>query len=108
MRKPDPNFYQYVLAEMNIVAREAFFFDDKKENVAAAKSLGMNAIVFDDITVESTLRKLFDSPVARGHQYLLRHAKCLNSVTDSGVAILDNFAQLLILSVTSDRYVKHT
>lgn len=83
---------------------EAVFVDDKTENVLAAKSLGINSIVFDDkSTVPRSLRNIFDGPVERGYKYLYRNVKQLYSMTDSGVVIPEIFSQLLILDAIQDR-----
>ena len=104
MRKPDLGFYRHVLEEIKLAPEEAVFIDDKMENVLAAKSLGISSIRFDDNSnVTRTLRTIFDDPVGRGHKYLYRNAKHLDSITDSGAVISDNFAQLLILDATQDR-----
>jgi len=39
MRKPDPEIFQYVLAENDLVAKETYFLDDNLENIQGAKSL---------------------------------------------------------------------
>lgn len=44
--KPDPHFFQLILEAENTSAENAFFTDDKAENVAAAASLGIHAEVF--------------------------------------------------------------
>lgn len=104
MRKPDLSFYRHVLEEIKLAPEEAVFIDDKMVNVLAAKSLGITSIVFDDTaTVVRTLRNMMSSSVERGYGYLYSNAKHLDSITDSGVVIPDNFAQLLILDATQDR-----
>ena len=104
MRKPDLCFYRYVLEEIKLAPEEAVFIDDKMANVLAAKSLGINSIVFDDSsTVIRTLGNILGGSVERGYRYLYRNAKHLYSITDSGEVIPDNFAQLLILDTTRDR-----
>ena len=40
--KPDADYFEYVLDQMNIAANEAVFFDDSPLNVAAARKLGLN------------------------------------------------------------------
>ena len=50
MRKPDHGFYRHVLQRTELAPVETIFVDDKQENVAAAKSLGMNSIIFDNAT----------------------------------------------------------
>ncbi|KAH8988099.1 hypothetical protein EDB92DRAFT_1874018 [Lactarius akahatsu] len=43
------------------------FVDDRSENVLAARSLGMNGIVFDDVRrVPQSLRIFTGDPVSRG------------------------------------------
>ncbi|KAJ7190999.1 hypothetical protein GGX14DRAFT_482099, partial [Mycena pura] len=45
---------------------------------------------------------LVDESVRRGHEFLRRNARKMASVTDTGTAVKDNFAQLLILESTRD------
>lgn len=104
MRKPDLSFYCHVLREINMAPGEVVFIDDKLENVLAAKILGMNGVVFDDnSTVVRTLRSIYGGPVERGQKYLCRNAKHFDSITAGGVAISENFSELLILDTTQDR-----
>ncbi len=42
MRKPETRIYQQVLDVEKLIAKECLFIDDKKENVVAAESIGMN------------------------------------------------------------------
>ncbi|CAF9933085.1 MAG: hypothetical protein HETSPECPRED_008526 [Heterodermia speciosa] len=103
MRKPDIPFYRYVLQEINASPSETVFVDDKIENVRAARSLGITGVQFDDASIVAhTLRSLFDGPVKRGYEYLYRNAKRFSSMTDSGIMVSENFAQLLILDTTHD------
>ncbi|WP_369789275.1 glucose-1-phosphatase [Rouxiella sp. WC2420] len=48
LRKPDPAIFQYVLDKEGFSAQEAVFFDDVAENVNAASSLGIQAILVSD------------------------------------------------------------
>lgn len=106
MRKPDPNFYRHVLQEIKLSPEETLFIDDKMENVLAAKSLGIDSLVFDNNdTVLHALRTILHDPVGRAFQYLYRHAQHFDSITDTGVEVPDNFAQLLILDAMQDQYV---
>ncbi len=41
--KPDRAYFEYVVAQMDIPAEEAVFFDDSPLNVAAARELGIRA-----------------------------------------------------------------
>jgi FMN phosphatase YigB (HAD superfamily) len=47
-RKPDLEFYRYVIAETGINPTKTLFIDDKVENVAAAQSLGLEGVVFEN------------------------------------------------------------
>lgn len=42
-RKPNPEIYEYVASQQNLLPHETFFVDDKAENVVAAKTLGWQA-----------------------------------------------------------------
>ncbi len=44
--KPDPEIYRYTCRELGVAPGEALFLDDKPENIAAAESVGMQAIQF--------------------------------------------------------------
>ena len=104
MRKPDLRFYTHVLEEIKLAAQEAVFVDDKMENVLAARSLGINSIVFEDNSaVTQALGNFFDDRIGRAYRYLYQSAKPFDSITDSGVIVPENFAQLLILEATKDR-----
>ena len=71
MRKPDLGFFHHVLEEINLAPEEVVFIDDKEVNVFAAKSLGVNSIVFDDnLNVTRTLKTILDGPLQRGYKYL--------------------------------------
>jgi HAD superfamily hydrolase (TIGR01509 family) len=47
--KPDPEIYATAIELADVPAEEIFFTDDKPENVSAAKSAGMNAVLFEDV-----------------------------------------------------------
>jgi len=44
--KPDKKIYGIALERLQVKPHEAVFIDDKEENVVAAKSVGMNTILF--------------------------------------------------------------
>lgn len=50
MSKPEPNIYRHTLTLLGLPDRPeaAFFVDDLEENVAAARAVGMNGILFTD------------------------------------------------------------
>ena len=49
LRKPDPKAYELLIKTMNLPAGDIVFIDDKVENVAAAKTIGIDAIVFESL-----------------------------------------------------------
>ncbi|KAI0267118.1 HAD-like domain-containing protein [Gloeopeniophorella convolvens] len=104
MRKPDLCFFKYVLDEIKVEPSSVVFVDDRFENVLAARSLGINGIVFDNPSrVRQALRYHVCDPVSRGRAFLEAHAGRLESETSSGTPVAENFAQLLILEATNDR-----
>ena len=106
MRKPDLCFFQYVLAEIGAQPSEVVFVDNDSENVLAAQSLGMNAVVFDGRDVRSvrqSLRSFTGDPVSRGLKFLEARAGQLDSETDGGQVVAENFSQLLIWEATNKR-----
>ena len=44
--KPERRIYEVLFERYGIVPEQAVFFDDKQENVEAAKATGLNAIQF--------------------------------------------------------------
>jgi glucose-1-phosphatase len=46
LHKPQLEFFKFILGEMKVSASECVFIDDKQENVDAAASLGIHAILF--------------------------------------------------------------
>ena len=43
MRKPDLEIYEYVLKDLGVNADKVLYFDDREENINAAKSLGIKS-----------------------------------------------------------------
>lgn len=112
MRKPDLCFFKFVLDEIKAQPSSVVFVDDRSENVLAARSLGINGIVFDDVQrVRQSLRLFTGDPVCRGLSFLEARVGRLESETNCGQIIAENFAQLLILEATNKRelvnYVHH-
>jgi FMN phosphatase YigB (HAD superfamily) len=104
MRKPDLCFYRYLLDEIKAEPGSVVFVDDRFENVLAARSLGINGIVFDNVErVRQALRNLVSDPVSRGEAFLETRAGRLESETNLGNNVDENFAQLLILEATRNR-----
>jgi HAD superfamily hydrolase (TIGR01509 family) len=111
-RKPNLGYYRQVLATTNVAPVTTAFVDDKLENVLSARSLGLHGITFDSFeSVSRQLKNLVGDPVSRGQRYMKANAKRMYSVTDSGVVLSENFAQLLILEATGDEslvdYIKY-
>lgn len=48
--KPDAEFYQYILNDLNIKARDMLFLDDNVDNINGARKLGINTIRIDNDT----------------------------------------------------------
>ncbi|MEY9863280.1 epoxide hydrolase-like predicted phosphatase [Catenulispora sp. GAS73] len=46
--KPDPAIYELCLERLGLPAAETVFVDDVEENCAAARALGMSAVLFQD------------------------------------------------------------
>lgn len=47
-RKPNSDFYEHVLEEIQLKSQECIFIDDREENLKVPKSLGMKTILFKD------------------------------------------------------------
>lgn len=46
--KPEPEIYQSLFEKFHLIPEECFFLDDRLENIEAAKSQGMDGMVFTD------------------------------------------------------------
>lgn len=46
LAKPEPAIYQLLLSKYNLKPEECVFIDDRKDNVDAAKALGMEGIIY--------------------------------------------------------------
>ena len=58
MLKPDVRIFEAVKEKLGCAYEEILFVDDKPANVAAAKSLGINALLFDEEKIEKDIYKL--------------------------------------------------
>ena len=54
--KPDVEIYRKVLKSLKAKPEEVIFIDDKLKNVEAAKSIGINGIVFDKDKIADDVR----------------------------------------------------
>ncbi|KAF6762993.1 Haloacid dehalogenase-like hydrolase-domain-containing protein, partial [Ephemerocybe angulata] len=112
-RKPNLGFYRHVISETGVDPHTTIFVDDKHENVLSARSVGFHGIVFDrEDAVRRALRNLIGDPVARGKAYLEANSGKLVSLTSAtakqpSVILHENFAQLLIIELTSNRDLVH-
>lgn len=61
VRKPDPAFFERLLAELEVAAADVLFVDDREVNVEAARDVGLRAHRFDG--VEGLRRRLRDEGV---------------------------------------------
>ncbi|TFK92720.1 HAD-like protein [Polyporus arcularius HHB13444] len=103
-RKPHLACFRKVISEANLEPQLTVFVDDKTDNVASARSLGMHGIIFDDqANVFRQLRNIFGDPTRRGFEYLRKNAGKLESVTSNGAVFEENFTQLIIYELTNDK-----
>lgn len=49
--KPDIKFYEFVLDDIKMQARDCIFIDDNITNVESAQSIGFNSIIFNDFAI---------------------------------------------------------
>jgi len=61
--KPDPEIYRECLTRMTLEPSDVLFFDDRRENVEAASSLGIHSILFDTIENAAARARGFNIPV---------------------------------------------
>lgn len=47
--KPNPDFFKYILDEIEVDPSDVLLIDDSAKNIETAKSLGLNAILFNDM-----------------------------------------------------------
>ncbi len=57
--KPDPHIFKYVMNDLKTPPEKILFIDDRKENIRAAKKLGIRTILFrNDAHARKALHKL--------------------------------------------------
>lgn len=109
MRKPDLCFFQHVVEEIRVHPSEIIMIDDTPENVCAARSQGMHAILVDKSThsVGGTLLNLLQDSVQRAEVFLRNNARNHYSTVEGHeeVRLKDNFAQLMIWELTNDEEI---
>ncbi len=102
-RKPELGFYRHTLSQASLDPSRTIYIDDKLENVLSARSQGLHGLMYHNPTeLKQSLLNLLGNPVLRGQDYLKQNAGHLTSKC-AGLAIQENFAQLLILDMTNDR-----
>ncbi|KAI4171331.1 MAG: hypothetical protein LQ346_008753, partial [Caloplaca aetnensis] len=109
MRKPDLCFFQHVIKESGVLPSEMIMIDDTDENICAARSQGMHAILVDKSlpSVGGLLRNLLQDPLQRADVFLKANAGNHDCIVEGPQEIIlkDNFAQLMIWELTGDEDV---
>lgn len=59
--KPDPEIYRMVCSQLDRKPSECIFFDDREENVLAAKEVGLEAYQFVNESIESLSGKILST-----------------------------------------------
>lgn len=52
--KPDPRFYQMMYEVLHVQAKECLYIDDRDNQVQAARKLGMQSLLYTDVTLLSS------------------------------------------------------
>lgn len=106
MRKPDLCFFQHVIKETGVHPSEIIMIDDTAENVCAARSQGMHALLVDKSlpNVGGALLNLLQDPLQRANLFLKDNARNHHCIIEGHEEIIlkDNFAQLMIWELTDD------
>ncbi|KAH8768896.1 HAD-like domain-containing protein [Diaporthe sp. PMI_573] len=106
MRKPDLCFFHHVIKEIGVRPSEMVMVDDTPENVCAARSQGMHAILVHKSlpSVSKTLLNLMQDPIQRAEAFLKEKAREHHCVIEGHeeLRLKDNFAQLMIWELTDD------
>jgi HAD superfamily hydrolase (TIGR01509 family) len=59
MMKPEPEIYHHLLGVIGLPAEKCAFIDDSPKNIAAAKELGIQAVLFkNDGSATAALREM--------------------------------------------------
>ena len=106
MRKPDLCFFQHVVTEIGAHPREMIMIDGTAENICAARSQGMRAILVNKSlpSIERVLRNLLQDPLQRAEGFLKDNARNHHGVIEGQeeIKLKDNFAQFMIWELTDD------
>jgi FMN phosphatase YigB (HAD superfamily) len=98
MAKPELGFYRHVLDKVGVSnPSSAIFVDDKISNVAAARSLGIQGIVFKSAPLLlRQLRNILFDPVVRARKYMAANARHHTSRIEDSPEFPERFSQFLI------------
>ncbi|EMD63650.1 hypothetical protein GGP41_005705 [Bipolaris sorokiniana] len=98
MAKPELNFYKYVLDTIGVSdPSSAIFVDDKIINVTAARSFGIQGLVFKSApALLRQLRNTLFDPVVRARKYMATNAHKHTSHIEDGTEFPERFSQFLI------------
>jgi len=88
--KPSISIYKTFLDKFNLDASRCMFFDDKQENIDAARLVGMNAELFD----QSTPIKIFNTITSNNLSILLEKSNNMLPVVKDGVLDYIDTAQI--------------
>lgn len=106
MRKPDLGFFQHVIKETGVHPSEIIMIDDTPENVCAARSQGMHALLVDKSlpNVGGVLLNLLQDPLQRADLFLKDNARNHHCLVEGHeeIRLKDNFAQLMIWELTDN------
>jgi len=58
VRKEDSKFFEYVLTNIGVEAKDAYFVDNDQKNVDAALHLGVNASLYNEHVLDDLLAKI--------------------------------------------------
>ena len=106
MRKPDLCFFQHVIKEIGVHPSKIIMVDDTTENVCAARSQGMHALLVDKSlpSIGGRLGNLLQDQVRRAQVFLQDNAGkhyCTVEGHDD-IIVKDNFSQLIIWELLGD------
>ncbi|OCH89461.1 hypothetical protein OBBRIDRAFT_794242 [Obba rivulosa] len=105
-RMPNPSFYKAIYSDAGINPHTSVFLSHDLDNVVTPRAYGMHGVQLslkDPKPAIRALRNLAGDPVQRGWEYMRNNAGKHVFETDTGVVMIENFGQLLILEATGDR-----
>lgn len=67
-KKPDIEYYRYILADLNENPSNIIFYDDRQENIESAKLLGINSILYrQDLKLKIKVKALAVKPAEKAN-----------------------------------------